>query len=59
MYQEFRDYSFNDRLKVLNLPNLVYRCTMDMIMVYQIIHGLDGSLFNMFFVYHDVATNKI
>ena len=31
---------------------------MDMIMVYRIIHGLDGSLFNMYFVYHDVPTKS-
>ena len=50
---EFRDYSLFDRLK--HLPSLVYRRRrMDMIMVYKIIHGLDGSPFAMFFMFHDV-----
>ena len=31
---------------------------MDMIMVYKIIHGLDGSPFDMFFAYHDVPTRS-
>ena len=52
---EFRGYSYFDRLKALNLPSLVYRIRrMDMIMVYKIIYGLDGSPFDMFFMYHDV-----
>ena len=46
-------------IKVLNLPSSVYRRRrMDMIMVYKIIDGLDGSPFNMFFVYHDVPTKS-
>ena len=56
---EFRGYSYFDRLKALNLPSLVYRRRrMDMIMVYKIIHGLDGSPFDMFFMYHDVPTRS-
>ena len=48
---EFSDYSYYDRLKVFNLPSLVYRRRrMDMIMVYKIIYGLDGSPFDVFFV---------
>ena len=46
---EFRGYSYFDRLKTLNLLSLVYRRRrMDMIMVYKIIYGLDGSPFDMF-----------
>ena len=56
---EFRGYSYYDRLKALNLPSLVYRRRrMDMIMVYKIIHGLDGSPFDMFFMYHDEPTRS-
>ena len=45
--------------KVLNLPSFVYRrCRMDMIMMYKLIHGLDGSLFHTFFVYHDLPTRS-
>ena len=31
---------------------------MDMVMVYKITHGLDGSPFDMFFVYHDIPTRS-
>ena len=45
--------------KVLNLPSFVYRRhRMDMIMMYKIIHGLDGSLFHTFFLHHDVPTRS-
>ena len=56
---EFRGYSYFDRLKALDLPSLVYRrYRMDMITVYKIIHGFDGSPFDMFFMYHDVPTRS-
>ena len=57
--QEFRDYSYYDRVKALTLPSLVYRrYRMDMIMVYKITYGLYGSPFNVFSVYHDVPTRS-
>ena len=31
---------------------------MDMVMVYNIIHGLDGVPFDDFFKYHDVSTRS-
>ena len=40
--------NIQDRLSSLNFPNLAYR--MDMIMLYKIIHDLDGSPFDNFYI---------
>jgi len=57
MIQELKIHPYQDRLSTLNLPNLVYRRRrMDMIMLYKIIHGLDGSPFDTFFMYHNLPT---
>ena len=55
---EFSDHTYYDRLQALNFPSLGYRRRwMEMIKVYKIIHSLDGSPFDMSFVYCDEPTH--
>ena len=54
-----RHLPYNDRLIALNLPSLIYRRRrMDMIMMYKILHGLDGIPFDELFSYHHTATRS-
>ena len=47
--------TYNDRLVTLNLPSLIYRRRrMDMIMMYKILHGLDGVPFDALFSYQNL-----
>ena len=45
---QFRDIPYHDRPNALDLPSLLYRRFLDMVMVYKIIHGLDGAPFDDF-----------
>ena len=50
---------YNDQLVALNLQSLMYRRQrMDMIMMYNILHGLDGIPFDDLFSYHHTATKS-
>ena len=50
---------YHDRLATLNLPSLLYRRRrMDMIMVYIIVHGLDGIHFEDIFTYSDTTARS-
>ena len=54
-----RHIPYNDWLVALNLPSLMYRRRrMDMIMMYKILHGLDGIPFDVLFSYHHTATRS-
>ena len=54
-----RHLSYYERLVALNLPSLMYRRRrMDMIMMYKILHGLDGIPFNNLFSFHHTATRS-
>jgi len=61
MILELTNHPYQDRLSALNLPSLAYRRRrMDMIMLYKIMHGLDGSPFDIFLLsYHNVPTRYI
>jgi len=55
----FINHLYQDRISTLNFPSLAYRRHgMDMIMLYKIIHGLDGSPFDTFFCIPQ-STHKI
>ena len=52
-----RHLSYCDRLEALNLPTMLYRRRrMDMIMMYKILHGLDGVHFDDLFSFHNTIT---
>ena len=54
-----RHLPYNDRLVALNLPSLMYRRRrMDMIMMYKILHGLDGIAFDALFSFHHTVTRS-
>ena len=56
---QLRDIPYHDRLNALGLPSLLYgRRFLDMVMVYKIIHGLDGAPFDDFFRYHNTSTRS-
>ena len=51
--------SYDDRLVALDLPSLLYRRRrMDMLMMYKILKGLDGLLFNDLFSFHHTITRS-
>jgi len=53
---EFWDYSYYERLTELNLPSLLY-CRRRM-MVYKIIHCVDGCLFDKLFTFSDFQSTR-
>ena len=56
---QLRNIPYHDRLNALDLPSLLYRRRfLDMVMVYKIIHGLDGAPFDDFFSYHNISTRS-
>ena len=53
---QLRDIPYHDRLNALDLPSLLYRRRfLDMVIVYKIIHGLDGAPFHDFFRSHNTS----
>ena len=54
----FRTMTYYDRFVSLNLPILLYRRRMDMIMVYKIVHGFDGICFEELFTFSDTSTRS-
>ena len=56
---QLKNAPYNERLRSLNLPSLLYRrCRMDMIMVYKIARGLSGCPFQKFFCINNYTSTR-
>ena len=53
-----KNKSYYDSLVSLNLPSLLYRRSIDKIMVYMIVRGLKGFSFDRLFTYCDLPTRS-
>ena len=53
-----KDKSYHDHLVSLNLPSLLYRRRMEVIMVYLIVKGLKRISFDRLFTYCDLPTRS-